>query len=154
LTQFDAVSQLVETLQNRAGVLVYAQNIATAIVDGPANHCAATLSALLVFVAIFPNGGGTGSGDLEPWVPALAFDLEKRRGWLHINIGAPIQNGDVGVVILASGVHHIYFVVDATNQLEPLVADNQAPVLHFRAIAGDPAQNWSPTSYFLRPPDQ
>jgi hypothetical protein len=154
MTQFDAVSELVTTLQNDLDVLHYGQNIATAIVDGPDNHCAATLSALLVFVGIFPKGGGTGTGDLQPWVPSLAFDLEKRRGWRRIEIGAPIQSGDVGVVLLTSGVHHIYLVVDATNQAQPLIADNQAPALHTRTVAGDPAHNWSPTSFFLRPPDQ
>jgi hypothetical protein len=154
LTQFAAVSKLVKTLTTDPNVLVYGQNIATAIVDGPANHCAATLSALLVFVGVYPNGGGTGSGDLEPWVPSLAFDLEARREWQHIGIGSAIQDGDVGVVILDSGVHHIYLVVDATNQSLPVIADNQAASLHPRAIAGDPGQNWSPTSFFLRPPDE
>jgi hypothetical protein len=154
VTQFDAVSQLVATLKDDAAVLTYGQNIATAIVNGPANHCAATLSALLVFVGIFPNGGGTGSGNLEPWVPSLSFDLEKRRGWQRINLGAPIQTCDVGVVMLDTGVHHIYLVVDATNQAQPQIADNQAATLHIREVAGDPARNWSPTSFFLRPPDQ
>jgi len=153
VTQFDAVSQLVATLQSDPDVLIYGQNIATAIVDGPANHCAATLSALLVFVRVFPNGAGTGNGDLQPWVPSLAFDLEKRRGWQRIEIGPPIKSCDVGVVILTSGVHHIYLVVDATNQALPLIADNQAQSLHVRAVAGDPAHSWSPTTYFLRPPN-
>jgi hypothetical protein len=152
LTQFDSVSQLVAALRNNREVLSYGQNIATAIVDGPANHCAATLSALLVFFGIYPNGGGTGSGDLEPWVPSLAFDLEKRRGWERIDVGAPIQNCDVGVVMLDSGIHHIYLVVDATSQALPLVADNQSTSLHTRAVLGDPLHDWSPTTFFLRPP--
>ena len=153
MTQFAAVSKLVDTLRNDPKVLIYGQNIATAIVEGPANHCAATLSALLVFVGVYPNGGGTGSGDLEPWVPSLAFDLEKRRTWGRVEIGSTIQNGDVGVVILDSGVHHIYLVVDATDQTLPVIADNQATSLHPRAVPGDLGQNWSPTSFFLRPPD-
>jgi hypothetical protein len=153
MTQAETVLQLVGILQTDPDVLIYGQNIATAIVDGPSNHCAATLSALLVFVGIFPNGGGTGSGDLEPWVPSLAFDLQNRRGWSRIEVGSAIENGDVGTVILSTGIHHIYLVVDATDQSLPLIADNQAPTLHVRAVAGDPAQNWSPTSFFLRPPN-
>jgi hypothetical protein len=153
LTQLDAVSQLVAWLRSDQDVLGYGQNIATAIVDGPANHCAATLSALLVFVGIYPNGGGTGSGDLEPWVPSLAFDLEKRRGWGRIDVGETIQTCDVGVVMLDSGIYHIYLVVDATNQTLPLIADNQSASLHTRAVAGDPARNWSPTSFLLRRPN-
>src|SRR5438067_2071342 len=80
-------------------VLDYARNIATAIVAGPKNHCAATLSALLVFVGIFPRGGGLGKGDLEPWVPTLAWDLKVRRGWARIEVGEKIIPGDVGVVM-------------------------------------------------------
>lgn len=57
--------KLAALILNRPEVLNYARNIATAIVNGPKNHCAATLSARLVFVGIFPKGGGTGSGDLE-----------------------------------------------------------------------------------------
>jgi hypothetical protein len=50
--------------------------IKTSLLDGPANHCAATLSALLVFVGIYPNEGGTGSGDLEPWAPGSHSTLK------------------------------------------------------------------------------
>jgi hypothetical protein len=101
-------------------VLRYARNIATAIVNGPANHCAATLSSLLVFVGIYPVGAGTGTGDLEPRVVSLAFDLENRRGWTRIALGGPISRGDVGVVLTDDGTHHIYLVVDATNQTVPV----------------------------------
>jgi hypothetical protein len=134
-------------------VLQYARNIATAIVNGPANHCAATLSSLLVFVGIFPVGAGTGAGDLEPRVVELAFDLSNRRGWAGIAVGSPISPGDVGVVMTDDGTHHIYLVVDATNQKVPIIADNQLAGIHARPLAGDPKQNFSPTKYLLRAPD-
>ena len=134
-------------------VLQYARNIATAIVNGPANHCAATLSSLLVFIGIYPVGAGTGSGDLEPLVVKLAFDLENRRGWTRIALGSRISAGDVGVVLTEQGTHHIYLVVDATNQTVPIIADNQLAGVHARPLAGDPTQNFSPTKYLLRAPN-
>ena len=152
MPEIDKVSSLVDTLQTNISILTYAQNIATAIVSGPANHCAATLSALLVFVGIYPYGAFNGSGDLQPWVPTLAYDLESRRGWAKFPVGSVFVSGDVGVVILSSKIHHIYLVVDATDQASPLIADNQSPGLHHRTVVGDPAQNWSPTSFFLRAP--
>jgi hypothetical protein len=133
--------------------LNYARNIATAIVDGPASHCAATLSALLVFVEIFPNGGGTGKGDLEPWVPSLAWDLEKRRGWTRIDVGQELSPGDVGVVLVNADTHHIYLVVSADDSNNPIIADNQLAGIHQRPLAGDAAQNFSPTNYLLRAPN-
>jgi hypothetical protein len=152
MSQSDKVASLISSLETNIAVLSYAQNIATAIVSGPANHCAATLSALLVFFGIYPYGAFSGSGDLQPWVPTLALDLQNRQGWSQIVLGAAIESGDVGVVLLSSGIHHIYLVVDATDQLQPVIADNQNPNLHIRTVGGDPAQNWSPTSYFLRAP--
>lgn len=152
MNQNELVDTLVSTLTSIPNVLLYAQNIATAVVNGPNNHCAATLSALLVFAGIYPNGGGTGTGDLEPWVPSLAFDLESRRGWQRINVGGAIVNGDVGVVLVSAGIHHIYLIVDASNQAQPSVADNQSSTIHPRAVAGDQNQGWSATSYFLRAP--
>src|SRR5437868_1834889 len=110
MSQLQSVRNLVQTLQADARVLDYARNIATAIVSGPANHCAATLSALLIFEGIYPNGTFNGSGDLEPWVPNLAFDLEKRRGWTRIGYdpahgpAQPMQAGDVAVVIASATV--------------------------------------------------
>jgi hypothetical protein len=49
------------------------------------------------------NGEGSGTGDLEPWMPSLAFDLEKRRGWTRVMIGIHGEDGDVGIAILISG---------------------------------------------------
>jgi hypothetical protein len=152
MSQRQSTAGLAVTLQASPDVLNYARNIATAIVSGPANHCAATLSSLLVFVGIYPNGGGTGTGDLEPWVPSLAWDLEKRRGWDRINVGQQVVPGDVGVVLVDADTHHIYIIVDATNQAVPVIADNQLAGIHPRPLAGDPAQNFSPTNYLLRAP--
>jgi hypothetical protein len=149
--QNSAITSFVPILQEDPAILDYARNIATAIVAGPANHCAATLSALLVFTGIYPNGGGNGSGDLEPQVVNLAFDLENRRGWIRISIGNAIAPGDVGVVIASATVHHIYLVLDSSDQNSPLIADNQGPTFHVRPVAGD-AVNYSPTNYFLRAP--
>jgi hypothetical protein len=151
-SQRQIVTALASKILSSPEVLQYAKNIGTAIVDGPANHCAATLSALLVFVGIFPKGGGTGSGDLEPEVVKLDFDLQHRRGWTKISLGQKIQVGDVGVVMAGAGVHHIYLIVDPTNQSVPVIADNQLSGVHPRPIAGDATQNFSPTSYFLRAP--
>lgn len=150
--QSDLVSDLVQDLLALPQILTYARNIATSIVAGPANHCAATLSSLLVFYGIYPNGGTTGTGDLQPWVPALAYDLEHRRGWARIGVAGPIMPGDAGVVLVSPATHHIYLVLDATDQANPLIADNQGTGFHSRPVAGDPASNYSPTSYFLRPP--
>jgi hypothetical protein len=145
------VQTLAATLRT-TNTLHYARNIATAIVDGPKNHCAATLSALLVFIGIYPNGANSGTGDLQPWVPSLAWDLENRRGWTRIALDSPILRGDVGVVMPSADIHHIYLVVDAQNQAIPEIADNQGLGVHPRPVKGDPAQNYSPTNYFLRPP--
>jgi hypothetical protein len=151
-SQHDAVAALAAKIVAAPEVLQYARNIATAVVSGPANHCAATLSALLIFVGIFPNGFGDGSGDLQPLVLLLAGDLQNRRGWTRIPLGRRIETADVGVVIAPGNVHHIYMVVDSTNQSLPMIADNQLAGIHGRPVAGDPAQNFSPTSYFLRAP--
>ena len=148
MSQADRVADLVELLKTDAAVLTYAKNTATAIVSGPHNHCAATLSSLLVFAGIYPNGGGTGSGDLEPWVLSLAFDLEKRRGWTRVAVGPDIKPGDVGVVLASATTHHINLVVDAAAPAMPLIADNQGDGIHKRAVAGDLAQNFSPANYF------
>jgi Domain of unknown function (DUF1906) len=147
-----SVTALATKLRSAPEVLQYAKNIGTAVVDGPKNHCAATLSALLVFIGIFPNGRGSGSGDLEPAVVQLDWDLKHRRGWSTIPLGQPIAVGDVGVVLASASVHHIYLVVDATDQAIPLIADNQLSGVHARPVAGDPARSFSPTNYFLRAP--
>ena len=151
MTQAQQIAGLVQKLETSPEVLNYAKNIATAIVSGPANHCAATLSALLVFVGIYPIGGGTGSGDLQPWVPTLAFDLEERRGWTRVPVGPGIAKGDVCVVLASATTHHIYLVVDPSDPANPLIADNQGAGMHQRPVAGDGA-NYSPTNFFLRAP--
>lgn len=158
MSQLQSVTNLVATLKNNPTVLNYARNIATAIVSGPHNHCAATLSSLLVFEGIYPAGGGTGNGDVEPWVPSLAYDLEKRRAWSRIDYdpatgpSQPIQPGDVAVVMVDATTHHIFLIIDIHDPAAPLIADNQLAGMHQRSLAGDPAQNFSPTSYLLRAP--
>jgi Domain of unknown function (DUF1906) len=148
------VAALATKIRSAPEVLQYAKNIGTAVVDGPKNHCAATLSALLVFIGIFPNGSGSGSGDLQPAVVQLDWDLKHRRGWSTIPLGQQVCVGDVGVVMASASVHHIYLVVDAADQQIPLIADNQLSGVHARPVAGDPAKNFSPTNYFLRAPGQ
>lgn len=56
---------------------------------------------------------------MEPWVQALALDLEFRRGWGQIAVGDKIIPGDVGVVIVDKDTHHIYLVVKADDQKIP-----------------------------------
>lgn len=150
-TQNELVNKLVRDLTASPSILNYARNIATTIVQGPAHHCAATLSSLLVFTGIYPNGGGTGSGDLEPYVPYLVYDLEHRRQWSKVDVSAQILSGDVGVVLVDADTHHIYLVMDVTDETNPLIADNQGVSFHQRPVAGNGA-NYSPTNYFLRSP--
>jgi|SRR5450432_4670172 len=147
--QKDLLTKLITSLTSSPEILEYARNIATAIVSGPANHCAATLSALLIFAGIYPNGGTSGTGDLQPWVPALAYDLENRRRWLRVNVGDPLNPGDVGVVLVNDNTHHIYLVINTDNQDQPLIADNQEASFHNRPVKGD-GKSYSPTNYFLR----
>lgn len=151
MSQQSMVNQIVQKLQTNANVLGYAQNIGNAIVDGPANHCAATLSALLVFAGIYPNSINTSTGNLDPWVPTLVADLQMNLHWNKISVVDGFVSGDVGVVMLDT-IHHVYLVVDATDQAMPLIADNRSPSLHVRAVAGDIQSGWSPTTFFLRAP--
>jgi len=153
VSQNARVLALIKDLKANPTILDYAKNIATSIVAGTANHCAATLSALLVFYDIYPNGGGTGSGDLEAWVPTLAYDLEFRRGWIKIPKKKEILPGDVGLVLASATVHHIYLVIDAKDQVNLEIADNQGGGMHTRPIEGDKSKHFSPTNYFLRAPD-
>jgi hypothetical protein len=155
MSQRILVEKLVQLLRDHPAVLGHACNIATAVVAGKKNHCAATLSALLIFVGIYPYGAGLGKGDLEPWVPTLAEDLQSRQGWQRIDYdrdngpAEPLAAGDVGVV-MAGDTHHIYLIVNADDQARPLIADNQRHgVMHQRPTAGG---GFSPTSYFLRAP--
>jgi hypothetical protein len=111
------------------------------------NCCAATLSGLMDFAGI--NVG------MRPEVVDLAPYLEHTRTWARVNVGAPIVAGDVGVFISAtsSDLHHIYLVIDATNQASPTVADNQGPGSHPRPVTGGVMPGIgtaSPTTYFLR----
>ena len=57
----------------------------------------------------------------------LAAHLENDRGWVRIKVGRQIMEGDIGVVIVGHGssIHHIYVVLDASNQTDTIVADNQ-----------------------------
>jgi hypothetical protein len=140
------------TLGRNPDALGGAKQIAGTIVNhNPANMhncCAATLSCLLDFSGI--NVG------VRPEVVDLAPHLENDRGWARVNVGAPIIAGDVGVFISnsASDLHHIYLVIDATNQASPTVADNQGPGAHPRPVAGGAmpgvGNGASPTTYFLR----
>ncbi|WP_433985227.1 hypothetical protein RBB78_24805 (plasmid) [Tunturiibacter empetritectus] len=151
MNQQQAVTDIIAAITGNNNVLTYAQNIGNAIVDGPANHCAATLSALLTFAGIYPNAIDTSSGNLEPWVPYLVNDLETNLNWTKLAPSSGFNKGDVGVVMMDT-VHHVYLVVDATDQAMPTVADNRNPAPHQRAVAGDATLGWSPTSFFLRAP--
>jgi hypothetical protein len=129
-----------------------AKQIAGSVVNGdPTNThdcCAATLSCLLDISGIYV-GVREAVLDLAPY-------LESGRHWTRVNVGQTIMNGDVGVFIStdASDIHHIYLVIDASNQANPIVADNQGPGAHPRPVAGGPMpgipNDASPTSYFLR----
>jgi hypothetical protein len=129
-----------------------AKQIAGFVVNGdPANMhncCAATLSSLLDIAGIYVG--------MREEVLDLAPYLEKHRQWSRIGVGGQIQNGDVGVFISsdASDLHHIYLVIDASDQARPMVADNQGHGAHPRPVAGGAmpgvGNGASATSYFLR----
>lgn len=114
-------------------------------IDLPDRH---TLSCLLDFAGIDVG--------VRPEVVDLAPHLENDRAWARVNVGAPIIAGDVGVFISnsTSDLHHIYLVIDATNQASPTVANNQGNGSHQRPVAGGAmpgiGNGASPTTYFLR----
>lgn len=139
-------------LGSDAFALAGAKQIAGTIVNNdPANMhdcCAATLSCLLDFSGI-PVGVREAVLDLAPY-------LENERAWNRIAVGAGINDGDVGVFVSNTplSLHHIYLVVDSTNQALPIVADNQGTGTHPRPVAGGPMpgipNSASATTYFLR----
>src|SRR5579885_1745384 len=108
---------------------------------------------------LYPFGIYEGRVNLEPGAIPLAKKLMKR-GWKKTLVkdipNKPFVAGDVGVVDDGKGTHHIYLVIDATDQKHPKVADNQAPP-HSRPVAGGHMEGIknaaTPTSYFLRAPD-
>jgi hypothetical protein len=128
-----------------------ARQIAGTIVNSDPNNmhdcCAATLSCLLDFAGI-DVGVREGVIDLAPY-------LQNTRGWAQIAVGSPISDGDVGVFISAAvaDLHHIFLIIDSTNQATPTVADNQGAGAHPRPIAGGAMPGVgaaSPTTYLLR----
>lgn len=133
-----------------------AKQIAGAVVNrDPANQhdtCAATLSCILNFAGIYVG--------VREAVLDLAACMENRE-WRRIQVGQQIAEGDIGVVIVdpnspAHQLHHIYLVVDASNQSAPDVADNQGNGIHSRPVGGGAMTGVSnsadATSYFLRAP--
>lgn len=145
-----AMEKLVSRLSRSTETLAFAQHIATAIVNGPANHGAATLSVLAMSVGIYARGANDARG-LEMGVVALAWDLERRRGWSRVRVGQPLRRGDIGVVIANEESNHMYLVVDPLDSADPLIADNQETALHHRRVRGD-LEGCLPTTYFLRAP--
>lgn len=107
----------------------------------PRDGCAITLSVLLQEAGI----------DVEDTFQAIALGrvLEKR-GWQVIPVGQQ-QAGDVGSTCGQVPVHgqdHIYLVLQALNQDEMVIADNQAQSPHFRWASGKGGK--TPTTHFLR----
>jgi len=134
-----------------AAAKYFGGEIVTGTPTGQTNTCAATLSCLLDVSGVFVG--------IEPGAPELAQILEKDHAWTRIAVGDPIKNGDVGVFVYSDrpedrNLHHIYLVIDATNQASPLVADNQGNGAHHRPIRGGPmpgvGNDASPTNYLLR----
>lgn len=134
-------------LASDANQLQAAQHVAAARLlayDGehyPTDGCAITLSVLLQDAGITVQD------------TYLAIDLGnvlKKRGWQVIAVGNQKQ-GDVGSTCGTQpqhGVDHIYLVLEALNQDEMVVADNQATAPHFRFASGKGGK--SPTKFFLR----
>jgi hypothetical protein len=101
------------------------------------NACAATLSEFMDLVNInIPITLGAAT---------LAARVQGR-GWNKISVGGQ-RAGDVAIAV--NNVH-IFLVVQAIDNNQMLVADNQAPGPHPRRASGDASLNHSPTAYFLR----
>ena len=148
------IQRLVDNLMKYPIILTCAQIIANAVVQDPNNHCAATLSSLLIFGQIYPVGLNQGVNNIEVAVLNLVSKLQNI-GFLKIDKNDPINKGDIGVIEIGA-THHIYLILDATDQTNPLIADNRQPGFHNRPVAGnpDPTVNESPTSFFLRAVDK
>lgn len=138
--------------------LICAQNMASAILEDSKNHCAITMSSLLIFNQLYPVGIYKGRENLQAGALDLAKDL-KGHGWKATNLAdiakEPFDAGDIGVVDDGHGTHHIYLILDASDQKNPKIADNQAPP-HKRPVEGGQMNGVggaTVTKYFLRAPD-
>jgi hypothetical protein len=134
-------------LASAAGYLLSVQHAAADKLlkfDGehyPSDGCAITLSTLL-------QAGGIDVPDT--FLAIQLGQVLKGRGWQVIPVGRQ-QKGDVGSTcgdVPDHGNDHIYFVVDAMNSDEMVIADNQADVPHFRFASGKGGK--TPTKFFLR----
>ncbi len=150
-TDKDKVGALLALGRNPTA-LAGAKQIAGIVVNRDPNNmhncCAATLSCLMDFSGMLVG--------LREEVVDLAPHIEHVRGWGRIAVDQPIRDGDIGVFVGgdASHLHHIYLVLDATDQASPLIADNQGSGAHRRPVKGGAMQgvsnSASPTTYFLR----
>ena len=154
----DVLKALAAKLIQSDEELVFAQNVASAVVASAANHCAATMSGMLVFNQVYPVGVYKGYSNIEQAVLPLAKELSNN-GWIRTNVAEikskPFEAGDLGVVDDGKGTHHIYLVLDASDQKQPLIADNQAPP-HKRPVSGGSMPGIggaTATLYFLRAPN-
>jgi hypothetical protein len=109
----------------------------------PTDGCAITLSCLLQAAGI----------DVADTYLALSLGvLLERRGWMRVACGRQ-EKGDVGSTcggVINHGTDHIFLVLEAMGKDEMVVADNQAPVPHFRYASGKGGK--TPTKFFLRAP--
>ena len=146
--------QLLIEYGSTPGVLQAAQLIAGGIVDQDPysihNTCATTLSLLMNMAQIDVG--------IEPAVLTLVSTLRKRNWYafhtpdtFNQTIGTELEicAGDVGVFV-GSDKHHVYLVIDASDQSKPLIADNQAREPHDRPVRGDTDEDISQTTYFFR----
>ena len=145
-----AMKALVADIKRGATVLSDAQHMADALLRDAKNHCAITMSSMLVFYDVFPVKIYAGQGNLVPDVHTLSTHL-KDQGWNRVEPDHAIEEGDLGVVWEDKGFHHIYLVLDAADQDKLLVADNQGAA-HTRPVKG--GGSFSPTDFFQRAPDK
>lgn len=145
-----AMRALVSEIKGGGKVLSDAQHMADALLPDAENHCAITMSSMLVFYDLFPVKIYAGQGNLVPDVHTLSTHLIDH-GWSRVQLGHAIEEGDLGVVWEDKGFHHIYLVLDATDQEKLLVADNQGPA-HIRPVKG--GGSFSPTDFFQRAPEK
>jgi hypothetical protein len=108
----------------------------------PTNGCAITLSLLL-------QNSGIAVKDIYMAIE-LTNILRKNRNWEVIPNGSQ-KSGDIGTTcgtIPNHGYDHIYLVIEAKDEDEMIIVDNQKNEPHTRFASGKGGK--TPTKYFLR----
>ena len=149
----DHIAKLIELGASPEGLGEAQRVAAKALADAdqppfPKNGCAATLSALLRNAGIdVPMTLGAGR-----LAHILGSPLPGSRNWTHIPVSKQAA-GDLGVTFDLGGnpgAAHIYGVIEAFDDDQMVIADNQASTTHRRFASG---KGKTPTDFFLRAVD-